>query len=401
MSSTIEEQKAWIDRLVRLRDAHKREARRILERATSGGQTELEARQDKRFKQLVSDIRGVTERIEDERDELRRLGGDHPLLNRREGGLGADAYARNWARETREALRRNLGGPESRAVISGSVDIPLLVEPQVVGTPFKGRLIDAFAVRQAVDSMAFEYFQQTARTNNAAATPDLATKPTSVLTVQAITDRCRVVATLSEPLPLRIWLDDDAIASWLYTQLAGCVLDAIEQEAIGSATGTGPGAGSGEHMVGILKVSGTTAVPFATDVPTTLRKAITAMQNLGEVPTGWVLNPADAEAIDLLRWGASGGLLTEGYLAGNAPGDGTSNNIFGTYPRIVSPNVPAGTAILADWLQLKLYYREQMRIDVDGSGVLFDTNAVKFRAESRVGIGILRPQAFAVVDLTA
>jgi HK97 family phage major capsid protein len=231
--------------------------------------------------------------------------------------------------------------------------------------------------------------------------PDLATKPTSVLTVEPIQDRCRVVATLSEPLPLRIWFDEDSIVSWLYTQLAGSVLDAIEAEAIGSPTGTGPGSGSGEHMTGILKVSGTTAVPFSTDVPTTLRSAITAMQNLGEIATGWVLNPADAEAIDLLRWGASGGLLTEGYLAGNAPGDGTSNNIFGSYPRIVSPNVPAGTAILADWTQLKLYYREMMRIDVDGSGPLFDTNAVKIRAESRVGVGILRPQAFTVVDLTA
>jgi hypothetical protein len=40
-----------------------------------------------------------------------------------------------------------------------------------------------------------------------------------------------------------------------------------------------------------------------------------------------------------------------------------------------------------------------MRMDIDAiSG--FDMNAIRFRAESFVGIGILRPQAFAVVTLT-
>jgi hypothetical protein len=67
----------------------------------------------------------------------------------------------------------------------------------------------------------------------------------------------------------------------------------------------------------------------------------------------------------------------------------------------VSPNVPEGIGIVADWTQLALYYREMMRIDVDGSGPLFDINAVRFRAESRCVSAVLRPQAFAVCDLVA
>ena len=67
--------------------------------------------------------------------------------------------------------------------------------------PHPARLIDLFTNRQLAESMAFEYYRQTARTNNATAVADLATKPTSVLTVQAIQDRCRVVAHLSEQPP--------------------------------------------------------------------------------------------------------------------------------------------------------------------------------------------------------
>jgi Phage capsid family len=272
-------------------------------------------------------------------------------------------------------------------VISGSVDVPQLIPEYVTAIPHPVRLIDLFPSRLAIDSMAYEYFRQTKRTNNAAPVPDNALKPTSILTVQAITDRARVIAHLSEPLPFRIWLDMDAITSWLYAEMSAGVLDATEFQAIN-------GVGTGENCEGVLHVPGTTAVPFAAHMVTTLRAA-------GEVPTGWALSPANAEAIDLVRWGSAGGFLSGGFEHDNRDGFGTSDNIFGTVPRVVSPSVPTGTAILGDWTQLKLFIREQMRIDLDASGVLFQQNQIQLRAESRVGVGILRPQAFAICDLTA
>jgi hypothetical protein len=60
------------------------------------------------------------------------------------------------------------------------------------------------------------------------------------------------------------------------------------------------------------------------------------------------LSPADAEAIDLVRWGSAGGFLSGGFEHDNRDGFGTSDNIFGTVPRVVSPSVPTGTAILGD-----------------------------------------------------
>ena len=228
---------------------------------------------------------------------------------------------------------------------------------------------------------------------------DSDTKPTSTFTIKAVTDRCRVIAHLSEPTPNRLWVDHDELRSWLTSEMVQGVLDGLEQQIIsGDPTG-----GNAESMTGLLNTTGTTPVPFTVDAVTTLRSAVTALQVLGETPNGWALNPADAQAIDLLRWGTSGGLLTEGYATGVTPGaDPSSNNIFGAdIRRVVSNSIPAGVAVLGDFSKLRVYVREDATLAIDASGVLFTKNQFICRAEGRFGIGVLRPSAFAVCDLTA
>ena len=153
-----------------------------------------------------------------------------------------------------------------------------------------------------------------------------------------------------------------------------------------------------------IEVNGLDALvlPFDTDAPTTLRTAISTMQTLGEVPTAWCLNPVDAENIDLTRWGIQGGFLSGGYEHDTGNGFGPSANIFGpdSIARVVTPHLPQGTTLLADFDQLLLAFQQYMRLDIDAyTG--FDMNAVRFRVASFVGVGILRPQAFAVIDLGA
>ncbi len=163
------------------------------------------------------------------------------------------------------------------------------------------------------------------------------------------------------------------------------VMDAVEDQAVN-------GNGTGENFQGILGAAGTTAVPFDTDALTTARKAWTALQVLHEAPTAWVMSPADAEMFDLVREDTAGMYLSTG------PG---LSNVFGNLPRIVSTSLPAGIAILADWNQAELFVRSGMQLDADRSGDNFTTNQVVLRAEGRFNIGILRPQAFAIVDLDA
>lgn len=407
--------KTELDRLTQARNEARARRQAIIDRAEREGRKDLTESESTAFTTLTDDIKVLDERVGEAAAELRRSGYGNPEVDAIRfgtatapgagvpGGPDARSASREWGRNTATALRRDLGGGEQRAVVSGSVDIPTLVVPEVVDIPHPVRLIDLFTNRQVAESMTFEYFRQTARVNNANVVADLATKPTSTFTVQPINDRCRVVAHLSEPVPYRIWVDHNEIATWLTDEMAAGVLDAIEAEAIGAPTGTGPGTGAGEHMTGIRKVAGTTAVPFTTDAPTTLRHAVTVMQNLGENVTGWALNPADAEAVDLLRWGASGGFLTGGY-EGTGPQAQASlaDNIFGpTRPRVVSPSIPQGTAVLADWSKLKLFIHWNMQVMVNAfSDALFQANAVQARAEMLVGIGILRPQSFALVALS-
>ncbi|QNJ91524.1 phage major capsid protein [Mycolicibacterium fluoranthenivorans] len=340
---------------------------------------------------FVDTIRDLDEQTKEVRSELERMG-RAPVKT--PGGLDSRAYARQWSQRVADQMSQAMGGgAEGRAVVSGSLDIPQFIEPEVIPMARPQRLIDLFTNRITVESNSFEYYQQSARTNLATAVADGNVKPTSTLTVTPHTDRCRVVAHLSEPAPIRLWHDIEAFTSWLTSEMVEGVLDGLEAQIVS-------GSGTGENMLGLLNTAGTTAVPFTTDVVTTLRSAVTALQTIGEQPTGWALNPADAQTVDMLRWNTAGGFLSGGYEHDPGTGFGSSSNIFGPdVKRVVSPSVPQGTAILGDFTKLRVYVREDAHIDVDASGVLFTKNQFIARGEGRFGIGVLRPSAFAIATL--
>jgi Phage capsid family len=139
-------------------------------------------------------------------------------------------------------------------------------------------------------------------------------------------------------------------------------------------------------------------VAFATDTATTIRKALTTAQTAGETPNAVIVNPADAEALDLSRWGASGGFLMPDAFSA-VPG----GNVFGgaEIQRVISPSVPAGTAVLGDFTKIGLYIREAVGILIDAGGDLFTKNQFIARCEARIGLAHLRPSAFLIADLTA
>jgi HK97 family phage major capsid protein len=299
--------------------------------------------------------------------------------------------ARAWATRAANAIwAANRFDGEVRAITSSSIDLPSLVWPQVVPEARPKRVTDLLVDRQEVPSNAFEYWVQSVRTNNAAPVADLATKPTSVFTVSPVEDRLRVIAHLSEPIPNRLWMDYTELQSFLISELYEGLLDALEAQVLS-------GSGSGENFTGILHASNTTAVAFDSDVLTTLRSALTQFETIGVQPTAWVLNPSDAAAIDLLREETTPSLfVTQGYLHGPAG----SANIFGDIPRLVSPRVPAGTALLADWSKIRLFTRGGIMTQLNPFAG-FSTNTTLLRSEMRVGMGLLRPSDFAVITLTS
>ena len=93
---------------------------------------------------------------------------------------------------------------------------------------------------------------------------------------------------------MRFLADHAEAMRLLQSEMGYGVVTAVEAQVI-------DGDGLGENLTGVLATTGVTNVAFATDVPTTARKARTALEVKDEVPSAWVFNPADAEALDLLR----------------------------------------------------------------------------------------------------
>ncbi|WP_431881567.1 phage major capsid protein [Micromonospora chalcea] len=155
------------------------------------------------------------------------------------------------------------------------------------------------------------------------------------------------------------------------------------------------GDGSGENFDGIANVSGTQSQAYDTDLLTTTRKARTKVRTVGRsIPTAYVMNPADWEAIDLLQ-------------------DNEARYYFGGPQRLGQPTlwglpvveceaVPSGVAYVGDWRKAVLWDREQANISVtDSHADFFIRNLVAILGEMRAAFGVLQPNAFVEIDLTA
>ena len=323
----------------------------------------------------------VKARVDDEkRAEATRGAGGDLFGNLRDPDGEGDL---SWGEAAARALRPE--GYEGRAVISAPVDVPQVVEPPVAMPREAHRILDLVSRRPLGEGVAFEYLRQTVRTNNAAAVADHGEKPESVFTVTPVQDRARVVAHLAEPIPVRFFDDQAELVAWLEDEMRDGVLDALERLIIrGDADGA-----NAEEFDGVLYTDGTWPVSYQGDIWTTLRRGVTALQAVGVTPNAWVIHPADAETFDLTRESTDGG-----FLLGSAEA-----NIFRDLPKVVTTAVPQGIAILGDWTKARLWIRQNVTLQGDYSGELFQKNEVQARAEGRYGFGLLMPAAFATMEL--
>ena len=185
------------------------------------------------YRQFVTDIQGLTQHIADTRSELDRMG-SHTL---KYTGSDAMTYGRAWAEQVSEKLHRMSGGAEKRAVVSGSIDIPSWSKPRSCrshghsGSSTYSRI--ALRWRELVRVLPADRARQQRRARRRQPV-----KPTSVFTVEPVIDRCRVIAHLSEPTPVRLWDDHTELQNWLTAEMVGGVLDALEDQVIrGDGTG--------------------------------------------------------------------------------------------------------------------------------------------------------------------
>lgn len=291
-----------------------------------------------------------------------------------------------WAKSVTSTMSRAAAGVGVKALLQGEVTVPPAVEVSVL--PDVPRTLLDLVARVPLASNNYAYLSQVVQTENAAVVADNALKPTSVYTFEEIEGRCRVVAHLSEPFPLRYLQDYTALGQVLDDEMRAGVLRAVESQLVS-------GDGIGENFTGILSTTGVTDVPFVTDALTTVRTARTTLAAKGEVPNAWVLHPEDAAALELTRTdGATGAFLMTGNAYDVLFGEGIT--------RVTSTAIPKGTALLADWSKVRLYVRQaEHTLAATQAGDLFDNNQVKLRSEGRYGIQMMRPQSVAVVHLEA
>ena len=303
---------------------------------------------------------------------------------------------RGWAKSTADRLIHTMtaGNGGEKALVSGSIGVPNVIDPNVVRVGVVPRtILDLIGIRPARSNgqggNTFTYLRQTVRTNNAAPVADGALKPTSTYTLAEVEDRFRVIAHLSEPTPQRYFKDHYLLEDFLAAEMEYGLELAVQSQVL-------TGDGLGENLTGILNTSGIVSVAAVVgDLVATLRKALTALQATGIAPTAFALNPNDMERLDLIREGSGTGQ----YLLGG-PGSKTEQTLWDV-PRVASTVIPAGTAILADWPQAELVVREDAEVAVDTSGENFTKNLATMRVEGRYGLAVKRPAAFAEVTLPA
>lgn len=190
------------------------------------------------------------------------------------------------------------------------------------------------------------------------------------------------------PVSNRALADAAQLGGLVDAFLRSGILESVEDEVVA-------GDGTGEHIEGILEVSGTQSVSFDTDLITTIRKGITAVRSVGNArgTLAVVMNPADMELLDLLN--------DSGTFYFGGPASLVTPTVWGI-ARIASTSMPAGQAVVGEWSQAVLFQRAPIAIALHPQHSDFAAKGLTAVVASWRGtFGVQQPAKFAVCDLTA
>lgn len=154
------------------------------------------------------------------------------------------------------------------------------------------------------------------------------------------------------------------------------------------------GSGEGLEPRGILNTTGVLNQAWATDLPTTLRKAKTRLRGTRTAIQALVLNPEDAEAWDLLK-------DDNGRFLGNGP-HGTGPASAWAVRIVESEAIEPGQGLMGDFKHVHLLLREALSILVFNQHKDYAQRNLNYvRGELTAMQLIRKPAALCVVDLQA
>lgn len=271
----------------------------------------------------------------------------------------------------------------TKALAAGQQTTSTIVLPEVVaeGRPAVS-LLDVLPMRMVAPSYSF-LRQVSPRSNNAAPVAELALKPTTPISVQAVENRLRVIAHVSEQIPTYLVSDSVNLERFVADELLFGLRRALENQIVN-------GNGSGENFTGILNTSGIQSQSFATDALTSIRKGLTRLDALGYTASVIALSAATWEGIELLT-------ATAGATDRAVPVDPVARRLWGTRV-VLNQSLASNRALLIG--------EGAVTIDTDGVidtrwsdavGEDFLHNAVRCRVESRFGLSVNQPGAVVAV----
>lgn len=254
--------------------------------------------------------------------------------------------------------------------------IPLALEERTVGDLLLGG---------GLDNNAYEYYEETAFTNNAGMVAEGGTKPESAFTWTLRSETMRKIAH-NVPMTDEVLSDVAGLQANVQGRLVFGVQRKEEQQIL-SGTGVAP------ELLGILNRTGIQTQPRGTDPAfDAIYKAITKVRNVAFAePTAIVMNPTDWQNLVLTR--TADGVYILGNPAGDAP-----QRIWGLDVRATT-SMTLGTALVGAFRPFaQLFRRGGITVTLSTEhSTFFAENKVLIQAEERALLAVYRSAAFATV----
>ena len=271
---------------------------------------------------------------------------------------------------------------------------PILLPQMTLDLPYEpDRAFEAFRQLTTPEARSVEYLQHTGNTNPAAAVAELGVKPDLGMQLTTVTTPFVKIAALAS-ISMEALADFRTFMQWVPHELFAALVDAETNQFLN-------GTGGGANMLGILNTSGVLTRAIGSDTPIDcIRKAI------NDIRIGSSFAKADVVITHPTTWAdlTLQKSTTGQYLLN--PDDpaalGDLHNVFGCKV-LTNTYCPAGTAIVADSNWIYAWTRQSLTLDInqygtDSSGTnLWTQNAVSYRAEERIAIGVARPTAVNIV----
>lgn len=225
----------------------------------------------------------------------------------------------------------------------------------------------------------------------ASAVAEASAKPEVTITFDPDDAPVRTIAAWI-PLTMQVLEDIPTMRSYVDGRLGYMVALREEEEMLN-------GPGTGARIRGILQQSGRQTQAFVTDRPTTIGRAVGAVENVDGEADGIAINPVEFWSMATTRYANS---FDGNTGAANASPFGSPPQTLWGLPVIRSRSVPTNKAVVGAWrMGAQVFDRSTVQIRVtDSHSDFFTSNRLVVLAESRLALAVHRPDFFVECTLS-